>query len=252
MAVIFCFSGTGNSLYAAKKIAASIGADVKNMRDPRTVGAVNDEVIGFVFPTYFWGLPKSVRRFIGKLQIENKNAYIFAVTTYGGFSAGVCDAVNVLIKKNGVKLSYSAKVKMVENYLPGFESNDSDELWEKSDKALDKVISEISARKKVSAAPYTVLNGLAQKAYPSNKPGCADKFSVEGCKNCGICAKICPNGNIKLENGVPVFGDKCDLCLACLNNCPANAIEYGKSRGKKRYKNRRVSVDELIEFNNKI
>lgn len=252
MAVIFCFSGTGNSLYAAKKIAASIGADVKNMRDPRTVGAVNDEVIGFVFPTYFWGLPKSVRRFIGKLQIENKNAYIFAVTTYGGFSAGVCDAVNVLIKKNGVKLSYSAKVKMVENYLPGFESNDSDELWEKSDKALDKVISEISARKKVSAAPYTVLNGLAQKAYPSNKPGCADKFSVEGCKNCGICAKICPNGNIKLENGVPVFGDKCDLCLACLNNCPADAIEYGKSRGKKRYKNRRVSVDELIEFNNKI
>lgn len=253
MAVIFCFSGTGNSLYAANKIAAEIGAEVRNMRDARAVGEVSDDVIGFVFPTYFWGLPKSVRQFIGRLHIANKSAYIFAVTTYGGFSAGVCDAVNVLIKKNGVKLSYSAKVKMVENYLPGFECNDSDELWEKSDKALDKVISEISARKKKSAAPYTVLNGLAQKAYPSNKPGCAEEFFVEGCKNCGICAKICPNGNIKLEDGVPKFGERCDLCLACLNCCPADAIEYGKSTfGKKRYKNRRVSADELIRFNSKV
>lgn len=251
MAVIFCFSGTGNSLYAANKIAASVGAEVRNMRDARSVGEVSDEVIGFVFPTYFWGLPKSVRQFIGRLRIANKSAYIFAVTTYGGFSAGVCDAVNVLIKKQGVKLSYSAKVKMVENYLPGFECNDSDEIWEKSDKTIEKIVSEISARKKVSAAPYTVLNGLAQKAYPSNNPGCTENFSVEGCKNCGICAKICPNGNIKIEDGVPKFGERCDLCLACLNNCPADAIEYGKSRGKKRYKNRRVSADELIRFNSK-
>ena len=253
MAVIFCFSGTGNSLYAANKMAASIGAEVRNMRDTRSVGEVSDEVIGFVFPTYFWGLPKSVRQFIGKLRIANKDAYIFAVTTYGGFSAGVCDAVNVLLKKQGVKLSYSAKVKMVENYLPGFECNDSDEVWKKSDEALDKIIVDISGRKRVFTAPYTVLNGLAQKAYPSNKPGCAEKFTAEGCVSCGLCARICPNGNIKLENGAPVFGNKCDLCLACLNNCPADAINYGEStKNKKRYKNPRVSTDELIEFNNKV
>ncbi|MDE7231179.1 MAG: EFR1 family ferrodoxin [Oscillospiraceae bacterium] len=253
MAVIFCFSGTGNSLYAANKIAASIGAEVRNMRGARAVDEISDEVIGFVFPTYFWGLPKSVRRFIGKLRIANKDAYIFAVTTYGGFSAGVCDAVNVLLKKQGVKLSYSAKVKMVENYLPGFECNDSDEVWKKSDEALDKIIVDISGRKRVFTAPYTVLNGLTQKAYPSNKPGCADKFTADGCVNCGLCAKICPNGNIKIEDGIPTFGDKCDLCLACLNNCPADAINYGVSTiGKKRYKNPRVSADELVGFNNKV
>ena len=213
-------------------------------------GEVSDDVIGFVFPTYFWGLPKSARRFIGRLRITNKSAYIFAVTTYGGFSAGVCDAVNVLIKKNGVKLSYSAKVKMVENYLPGLECNDSDELWEKSDKALDKIVSDISARKKSYAAPYTVFNGIAQMAYSSNKPGCAEKFTVSGCKSCGICEKICPTGNITLENGEPKFGGKCNLCLGCLNACPADAIDYGNStRGKKRYKNRRISVEELTKFN---
>lgn len=253
MAVIFCFSGTGNSLYAANKIAASIGAEVRNMRDPRTVNAVKDEVIGFVFPTYFWGLPKSVRKFIGRLEIKNKDAYIFAVTTYGGFSAGVCDAVNVLLKKQDVKLSYSAKVKMVENYLPGFECNDSDEIWKKSDETLDRIIVDISGRKHIITAPYTVFNGLAQKVYPSNKSGCTEKFFADGCINCGLCAKICPNGNIKIDGGVPKFGERCDMCLACLNNCPADAINYGEStKGKKRYKNPRVSADELVEFNNKV
>ncbi len=252
MAVIFCYSGTGNSLYAAKKIAASIGADIRNMRGMRDVVDSEEDVIGFVFPTYFWGLPKSVGRFIARLQIENKNAYIFAVTTYGGVSYGVCDAVNVLLRKQGVKLSYSAKVKMVENFLPAFECNDSDDLWEKSDKTLDKIVNEISERKHVLTTPYTVFNGLAQKTYPPTKPGCAEKFTVSGCENCGLCAKLCPNGNITYENGVPKFGKRCDLCLACLNNCPADAIDYGETtRGKKRYRNRRISADEIAKFNSK-
>lgn len=248
MAAIFCFSGTGNSLYAAKKIAAAIGAEVRNMRNAGE--ECYDNVIGFVFPTYFWGLPKSVRRFIGRLHITNKDSYIFAVTTYGGISQGVCDAVNVLLKKQKVKLSYSAKVKMVENYLPAMDCNDSDELWEKSDAALDKIILDISGRKRNIAAPYTAFNGVAQNAYPANKGGCADRFTVEGCKSCGLCAELCPNGNIVLENGVPKFGENCDLCLGCLNCCPTDAIDYGKStHGKKRYKNPRVPVYDLIKHN---
>lgn len=252
MAVIFCYSGTGNSLYAAKKIAASIGAEIRNMRGVRDVVDPEEDVIGFVFPTYSWGLPKSAAKFIASLQIENKNAYIFAVTTYGGYSSGVCDAVNVLLRKQGVKVSYSGKVKMVENFLPAFKCNDSDKLWEKSDKTLNKIIDEISSRKRTLTAPYTVFNGLFQKIYPPNKPGCAEKFTVEGCENCGLCAKVCPNGNITYVDGVPKFGNRCDLCLSCLNNCPADAINYGEStRGKKRYRNRRVSVDEIIKLNGK-
>lgn len=249
MATVFCFSGTGNSLYAARKIAAAIGAEVRNMR---TFGQCGDDVIGFVFPTYFWGLPKSVERFLDNIRITDKNAYVFSVTTYGGFSSGVNGAVDKKLKKQGLKLSYSAKVKMVENYLPGFKVNDSDELWQRSDSALDKIALDLQKRVRRKTGAYTVLNMAAQKVYPPNKGNCAENFTADGCKSCGMCEKVCPNGNITLENGAPKFGSQCDLCLGCLNVCPADAINYGKStRGKTRYKNRRISVEELIRFNSK-
>ena len=249
MATIFCFSGTGNSLYAARKIAAAINAEVCNMR---SFGQCDDDVIGFVFPTYFWGLPKSVDHFLDKIRISDKHANIFSVTTYGGFSSGVNGAVDKKLKKQGLHLSYSAKVKMVENYLPGFKVNDSDELWKRSDSALDTIALDLKKRVRCKTGAYTVFNKITQKTYPPNKGNCAENFTTDGCKSCGMCEKVCPNDNITLKNGVPKFGSQCDLCLGCLNVCPVDAIDYGKStRGKKRYKNRRLSAEELIKFNSK-
>lgn len=49
MSVIYCFSGTGNSLYAANKISAEINAEVVNMKSG---GECNADVIGIVFPVY--------------------------------------------------------------------------------------------------------------------------------------------------------------------------------------------------------
>lgn len=249
MAKIFCFSGTGNSLYAARKIAAEIGAEVCNMRG---IAECGDDVIGFVFPTYFWGLPRSVDCFLDNLVITNKSAYIFSVTAYGGFSSGVSGAVDKKLKKQGLRLSYGAKVKMVENYLPGFKVNDSDELWKRSDSALDAIILDLKSRVHNKPQAYTILNKLAQSVYPPNVGNCAENFTTNGCKSCGLCEKVCPNGNITLENGAPKFGEKCEICLACLNVCPVDAIDYGKStRGKKRYKSRRITAQELVEFNSK-
>lgn len=63
------------------------------------------------------------------------------------------------------------------------------------------------------------------------------KFTVSDvCVSCGKCEKVCPLGNIRMENGRPVWGEHCTHCMACISGCPAEAIEYGKStRGKARY-----------------
>ncbi len=246
MAKIFCFSGTGNSLYAAKKIAEGIGAEVLPMRDH---GEINDDLIGFVFPVYFWGLPLTVDRFLDNIRITNKSAYVFAVASYGGFAAGVVGAIGKKLSRQGVKLSYGKSVKMGENYIPAFNARDNDSIWSGADKRLDKIVADIKRRKTNSVFPYTFINKAVHGSYPPLKTDCGSLFSVEGCIGCGLCERLCPNENIRIKDGAPVFGSSCELCLSCLNNCPQNAIDYNNStKGKERYKNRRVSVNELIEF----
>lgn len=232
---IFCFSGTGNSLYAATKIAAEINAEVCNMREPGECGA---DVIGIVFPVYFWGLPKTVERFLENIRVTNKDAYIFSVLTYGGLAGGADGAVSELLKKQGVKLSYSAKVRMVRNYLPEFKVNDSKALWKRVDRRLCRIISDIKRRAVSRISPYNALNRAMHQSYPPLKTDCGKLFTVNGCRHCGTCTYVCPNNNITPENGSPKFGSSCELCFGCVHICPANAIDYNnKTQGKKRYKN---------------
>lgn len=65
----------------------------------------------------------------------------------------------------------------------------------------------------------------------------AKKFFATGdCVSCGKCVNMCPLNNIQLENGLPVWGNSCTHCMACICHCPKEAIEYGKhSQGLNRY-----------------
>ena len=49
-------------------------------------------------------------------------------------------------------------------------------------------------------------------------------------------AASCPLANISMKDKRPVWGDACTHCMACINLCPKQAIEYGKrTEGKPRY-----------------
>ena len=78
--VIYYFTGTGNSMRAARVIAGKLtDTAIISMRcDPKTVPASDCEVIGFVFPVYHWTIPAPAVQFIEQLEI-NADAYIFAV-----------------------------------------------------------------------------------------------------------------------------------------------------------------------------
>ena len=61
-------------------------------------------------------------------------------------------------------------------------------------------------------------------------------YVTEKCIGCGKCEKLCPKGNIVMTDGRPHWEDRCMQCLACINVCPEQAIEYGKKTvGKRRY-----------------
>jgi ferredoxin/flavodoxin len=248
MAIIYCFSGTGNSLYAARKIASGIGADVAAMDANGPV--CSDEVIGFVFPTYFLGLPPAVERFVRNLEITARDPYIFAITTYGGFCFGVIGYLQGLLREKGHYVTYGRAVKAIENYVPGFKITDTPEVRAHFNAELDQATADLASRAARHFIGPTFINSLVRAFFPAKHSNCDRHFQVaDTCSGCGICRDICPVGNIRLENARPVFKHACDHCIACLHACPAGALDWkGGAQKRGRYRHAAIPLPELVAF----
>ncbi len=249
MATLFCFSSTGNSLFTAKRLAEKMNGKVLPMNN----GPVQceDDVIGFVFPVYFWGLPRMVERFVAALQICNKDAYVFGVATSGGPAYGVLGRLKNLLLQKGISLQYGAKLISVSNYLPEYTPKDSDERQKNIAENIVKIADAITRRQSNHIEAFTFLNMIAYRFYPNE--GSDRYFTVAPtCTGCGTCQKVCPAQNIVLKAGKPDFRHNCEHCLACLHHCPVCAIDWKqKTQGKDHYRNAGVSLDDLISFNSK-
>ena len=247
MATIYCFSATGNSLYAAKAISGEIGGRILPVTaDPAPCG---DDVIGLVFPVYYWGMPRLVCRFVENLKLTGKEPYVFAVTTFGGSAAGVLGWLTRIMKKSGISLSYANMLKSVANYIPEYSLKNTDEKRRQTDRDLAPVIEAIKAHKTNHKTGFTPGNRIAYNMYPD---AASDKhFSVTGdCNGCGVCERVCPAGNIEMKGGRPEYLHRCENCLACLHNCPVCAIDWkNKTQGKERYRNPGITLEELMALN---
>ena len=60
-----------------------------------------------------------------------------------------------------------------------------------------------------------------------------DFYTTDKCIGCGKCSRLCPIKNIRMENKRPVWEKPCAHCMACILNCPFEAIEYGNITQKK-------------------
>ena len=73
-----------------------------------------------------------------------------------------------------------------------------------------------------------------------------DFFSDEKCNGCGICSKVCPVNNIEIIKAKPVWMHRCEQCMACLQWCPQEAIQYGKNTtGRTRYRHPSVKLEDI-------
>ncbi len=250
--MIFYFSGTGNSLYAARHLAKatqdrliSIPAEMSSPAFSKEYTLSTDERIGFVFPIHSWGPPEIVLRFIRRIRFANyQNHYCYFVATCGDDMGCTRQILERVLSAIGICLQAGFSLIMPNTYiaLPGF---DVDPL-------------EIQKQKLAQAVPELnrIANDVDQKSsafrlHPGAMPRLksylilplfkkiliSDKYfhTTDQCIACGKCVRICPTNNIRMENKCPVWQGNCTACLACYHVCPQRAIYFFAKKDKGQY-----------------
>lgn len=260
--MIFYFSCTGNTEWAARKVAEATGDKLVDITSwlndadkmpPYKFHIEDSEPLGFFFPVHGWRPAPPMRTFVANLRVEGlrPDTYCYAVCTAGDNIGETIDIFDSDLKQSlGCSTSGSLSLIMPESYvgLPFMDVDTPAKEQQKkvrADELLSHFIGDIEARRKgvrqlvVGRWPKT-NSRLLGEAF--NRWIIGDsQFTVDPqlCKKCGLCSRVCPTRDIVIgDDSMPHWqhGGKCISCFACYHHCPARAIEYGRrTKGKGQY-----------------
>jgi len=256
--IIYYFTGTGNSLAAAKEIAAAlIDCELVPIASlSKTSGDIVPEAdrVGIVCPVYFAGLPSMVASFAGRLDLR-KTGYTFSVVTFGGSgdSSALRQLDGILKRRSGRGLDAGFGVKMPGNYVLMYEpptGTKQEHMLAGAKGELAEIAREVRENRKQDLPRSFLIQAIHSLMYPRFIAGVHEKdrnFTVsDACTSCGTCADVCPAGNIGMLEGRPVWKHRCEFCCACIHLCPVNAIQAGRGTEKRqRYRNPDIGVADL-------
>lgn len=281
--MIFYFSGTGNTRWAAIRLASATQErqiDIaEEMRRMKTSGVDKTEPfilkrgerLGFVFPVHGWRVPRLVRDFLSQLVVTQptedltsadssarKNPhqapFTYAVCTAGDSIGLTIENLNATLAANnslnalGIhEVSSAYSLIMPESYvgLPFMDVDPKEKEIRKKEKSaqeLEVICEEVFNRKESINRlvkgfwPWgmtKIIGGFFEHVLITDK-----RFHVtqEKCVKCGICANVCPVGDIKGGKGKTpewLHHKDCLTCFCCYHHCPHHAIEFGHQTQKK-------------------
>lgn len=230
--MIFYFSGTGNSQWAAETMASLTEDTAQSLAglDGGSLDLSAESRLGIIFPIYAWDSPKLVKEFVKALSIP-KGCYCYAVCTCGENCGNAIKKLSRLIP-----IRAALSISMPNNYIQGWDVEDVETQRRKISGAKKRL--EEFASVVLSGGESFTLNKGSLAALKSSVASfgfshfaMTDKpFYVEdSCNSCGLCERLCPTKNIVMADGKPQWQGNCTQCLACLHHCPKTAIQYGKA-----------------------
>lgn len=251
--MIFYFTGTGNSQMVAETIAKYIDDRAYSITGAMKRGAYDyalgiDEPVGFVMPTYYYGIPVHIPEFIEKLHFDHTPRYIWTCLTCDGLTAGAGGMLDQILRQNGYIPSARFSCPVVNNAVVmggQMPVRNVDALLDRAQKRSANIATYIRERRMGNFDDCAGMGAdfITQQHYGRYKNGRGTRHFVlrDSCIGCGICAEQCPADAIAVGGGKAQWvKDKCYYCLRCINNCPERAISYDGQDNTYTFMNNRV------------
>ncbi|MCM1337810.1 MAG: EFR1 family ferrodoxin [Candidatus Amulumruptor caecigallinarius] len=229
--MIICFSGNGNTLAVARRLADDLADSVVSLCGDTLLHPAEHplelspgERVVWTFPVYSWGVPPVVRRFIRQARIIGADlATHFMVATMGDDAGLTADMWRADLAKRSWHAASAFGVIMPNTYVcfPGFNIDSPTVAAAKLQAmparvtAIAQAITQASATSIPSAVAST-HDDIHRGALPRLKTRLIyplfvrfamspSRFRVDPakCIACARCARHCPLDNITLQSSLP-------------------------------------------------
>ena len=207
--MIFYFTGTGNTRWAAQQLAETTGEELLYIPDELGKTKLHYELkdgerLGFCFPTHGWQPPRIVREFIRRSEfIAQSSTYIYALTTCGDNMGYAMRIFEKELRQKEMHTDARFAIVMPEsNVCFSFLHLDTDEKARQKVEAarqrMTHICQVISERQRnieelvKGGIPFTytyIIGGYYNKHLITDGKFWVDK---DVCIKCGLCSKNCP------------------------------------------------------------
>ncbi len=237
---IFYFTGSGNALAISRAIVDGLGdAEIVPMaKHLAGYTGADEERIGLITPVYAWGPPRMVTDFAKRLKLREEQ-YVFAVVTCGGTPGRTLTTIQKLLRSKGSDLNAGFAVRG--DFLPKLPGMDEmaiikfigwlgrNDVPARASERLPEIIETVAAEhdhrpETSNLAVNLVSSPIYAGAIRSFQKADSGFSASDACTSCGICTRLCPRQNVRLEDGRPVWHGDCEMCYGCMFWCPERAI----------------------------
>ncbi|SDB45128.1 4Fe-4S dicluster domain-containing protein [Ruminococcaceae bacterium FB2012] len=243
--MVLYFSASGNTRYIAQLIARRLGDDCIDLGGRIRAGDYapirSEKPFVVCAPVYICEMPRFVRDYLKRLPMRG-NRQVYFVFTSGGYAGMSGSLAARLVKRKKLIYRGHAEVKMPGNHIvsDAYPQPSPEECLRRIESATKQArqIAAVIRRRGTLKARHVFLaekliilpfNSLWSRYGQPSKPF----YTTDKCVGCGKCSRLCPLGNIEMKDRRPVWKGPCAHCMACILNCPFEAIEYGNITQKK-------------------
>jgi ferredoxin len=253
-ATLYWFSSSGNSLVVATALGEALGGvNLLPVAQALRQQPRPSRVVGIVFPVYAFGLPNIIRRFLEEVPLE-ADPYVFTVATPGIIAGNVHREADSVLKGRGVTLAAGWTVLMPESFSPlrvRLTVHRTAPLLRRVHRRVGDIARAVQEGRRgvrqdslaLTAWAGAAVHRAAARFFPAADRG----FRVAAhCTSCGLCAQVCPVGNLRVEAEKPVWHGHCEWCFACMQWCPVGAIQTtGFLTNRLRYHHPAIRAEQI-------